>query len=78
MKVARRRPNSQSGASGEWARYASLRNAAEDIIQWMEYQNFPSTIPDLYGFIQVMKANGYFAGESVEDYYKKVVAWQKR
>lgn len=78
MKVARRRPNSQSGSSGEWARYASLRNAAEDIIQWMTYQNFPSTVPDLYGFIQVMKANGYFSGESVEDYFKKVQAWQKR
>lgn len=64
--------------SREWAKYDTLEEAVKDIILWMDYTAFPTATPSLLTFVQELKKRGYFGGEEVDSYYKKIKAWQSK
>ena len=64
--------------STTWAVYPSVEAGCEDIILWMENVKFKEGITSLYSFIAEMKVHGYFADESTEAYFNKVIAWENR
>lgn len=64
--------------SSAFASYPTLSAGVADILLYMEAMNYPENIPDLLSFVQVMKSKGYFGSETVDSYYQKVKAWQKR
>lgn len=61
----------------KWARYETIEDAVNDIVLYMDEFQYKTEYPTLLAFIQAMKSKGYFS-ESVDDYYKKVKAWQGR
>lgn len=60
-----------------WARYQSLEDAAKDIILYLDYFGYKTAYPSLLSFVQEMKAKGYYT-ESIDEYYKKVIAWKDK
>lgn len=78
MRPSTVRRHAQSGVydsptNGQFARYASLEKAAEDILLYMQARQWPTEELDLYSFVSLMKAKGYFV-EPIDYYYKAVKA----
>lgn len=62
----------------KWGVYETVEDSVEDIILWMRYTKFPTRQLSIREHIVEMKKRGYFAGEDVEEYLKKVLAWEKK
>ena len=68
--------NMATGQS-EWAKYATVDDAAKDIILWMDYTKFPRGPLSLRNHIEEMKKRSYFQ-EDTDYYLKAVIAWETR
>ena len=82
MHNAKIRPEYQDGtyqgSTGEKvAKYIDLNNAVLDLIEWIDYTNFPIYELNLAEHIEEMKKRNYFP-DSSGDYLAGVLAWQKR
>ncbi len=69
---------SEVSGNNQWAKYSNLHNAVKDIILWMQYTKFPNRVMSLRDHVEEMKKRSYFVGEDVEEYLKKILAWEKR
>lgn len=70
--------SANSTTSLKFARYEDLFDGCKDIIDYMDYWEFPKGNLSLRAHIEAMGELGYFGEESVDSYYNKVVAWQNR
>lgn len=77
MKQPRVRNTTAIPGLRTWALYASIDDAAKDILLWMKARKFPEGASDLYSFVQAMKQVGYFE-EPIEQYYNLVKVWKDR
>lgn len=73
MKVPSKRPfdgmvGPEAPDGGNYARYTNDRQSVRDLINWLDYVNFPSSITDLYSFVVQLKAKSYFT-DSISNYY---------
>jgi len=66
------------GSSDTWAKYDTVRNAARDIVLYLDEFNYPKQVNSLEDFVTIMKSKGYFGNESFESYFNKVVNWIER
>lgn len=57
------------------AKYKDFRQAAHDIILWMDYNKFPKEVLTLAEHVHVMDEHGYFGLEPEFSYLNKVIAW---
>lgn len=63
--------------NGRWAMYASLKDAADDILLYMKARQFKTRIQTIDDFVREMGRLGYYGNESADSYLKKVKAWQE-
>lgn len=63
--------------NGRWAMYASLKDAADDILLYMKAKQFKTRIQTIDDFVREMGRLGYYGKESADSYLKKVKAWQE-
>jgi hypothetical protein len=80
MKTPQQRETTaiNKGTSDTWAKYDTVRDSAKDIVLYMNEFNYPKSVGSLEDLIMVMKSKDYFAGESFESYFDKVVNWIER
>jgi hypothetical protein len=83
MRPSTQRLNTQSGifqtsGNGDFAKYNSVDDAAEDIFLYMKARKFPETHLSLFDFVSFMKSKGYFVDLTAGEYYERVVAWLER
>lgn len=82
MHQAKIRPEHQlstyQGTNGEKiASYTDFNDAVLDLMDWIDYTDFPKYNLSLIEHIEEMKARNYFP-QSANDYLALVLAWQKR
>jgi hypothetical protein len=83
MRPSKQRAHTQSGSfttqgNGDFATYATLANAVDDILLYMQARRYPTSELSLFDFVTFMGSKGYFGKESALSYYKKVKAWADR
>jgi hypothetical protein len=67
-----------TGGNGQFATYANLDRACQDILLYMQARKYPTSEMSLYDFVSFMGVKGYFGEESIQSYYGKVKAWLER
>jgi len=75
MKNAIIRPQLGKQVSGDpYRHYSSLQQSIEDFLLWLDYNNFPTIVPDAFTYARRLKEKNYFES-SQSDYAKALNSW---
>jgi len=75
MKNAIVRPQLGKEVPGDpYRHYSSLQQSIEDFLLWLDYNNFPTIVPDAFTYARRLKEKNYFES-SQSDYAKALNSW---